>query len=511
MRIAWFALPLLGLLVGCNDPDPGAKDGAVSAGDLDADGDGYAADVDCDDASSAISPGAPEVCDGIDNDCDGAMDEQAEDGALAWVDADGDGFGDPDQPTTTCGGEPGLADNDGDCDDGDAAVSPDAREVCDAAGVDEDCDGAVNDADDSLDLATQTEFWPDSDGDGYGRVDGAPVFACDDGSMDGVPVANNDEDCDDGDAATSPDGVEVCDGVDNDCDDTIDEDDAAGAPIWYADADGDGYGDPGSPRAACAAPDGFVADDQDCDDGDAARNPETSWYADTDADGYGDPLSVTEACIAPSGTVADATDCDDAAVAVNPGATEVCDASDTDEDCSGAADDADTGVDAAGQSTWYADADADGYGALGDPGLLACDDPSSSGAAYSATADDCDDAASGVNPGAAEVCDAANTDEDCSGAADDADTGVGTASLIDWTVDADGDGYGDAAATAVSQCDDPSTAGTTYVADATDCDDRAAAISPGATEVCDDDDTDEDCDGDIDDDDASVDLSSATT
>ena len=80
-----------------------------------------------------------------------------------------------------------------------------------------------------------------------------------------------------------------------------------------------------------------------------------------------------------------------------------------------------------------------------------------------------------------------------------------------WTIDADGDTYGDQTATPVQACEDPSTATDSYVVDATDCDDTESGINPGATEVCDADDTDEDCDGLADDADPSVDTSTGTT
>ncbi|MBU0606397.1 MAG: putative metal-binding motif-containing protein, partial [Armatimonadetes bacterium] len=83
---------------------------------------------------------------------------------------------------------------------------------------------------------------------------------------------DSDVDCDDGDATVYPDAPELCNGVDDDCDGEVDED-AASASTWYADLDGDGFGDPASTALACAVPEGFVADGTDCDDGDAAVNP----------------------------------------------------------------------------------------------------------------------------------------------------------------------------------------------------------------------------------------------
>ena len=101
-------------------------------------------------------------------------------------------------------------------------------------------------------------------------------------------------------------------------------------------------------------------------------------------------------------------DCDDASSAVNPGATEVCDDLDVDEDCDGAIDDADPDV--VGQSTWYVDADGDGYGTgAGKTSDLLCDAPSG----YGADTTDCDDTDATVNPGIVEDCD--GSDDNCDG------------------------------------------------------------------------------------------------
>lgn len=126
--------------------------------------------------------------------------------------------------------------------------------------------------------------------------------------------------------------------------------------LWYADADGDTYGDAGTSSLACDAPDGYVADLTDCDDGNSAVNPGatevcnaidddcvggidngltfSTWYADGDSDTYGDAGTSVSTCDgAPAGYVADATDCNDETAAVNPGASEVCNA--IDDNCDG--------------------------------------------------------------------------------------------------------------------------------------------------------------------------------
>ena len=147
-------------------------------------------------------------------------------------------------------------------------------------------------------------------------------------------------------------------------------------------------------------------------------------------------------------------------------------------------------------STWYADTDADGYG---DPavGLDACDQPSG----YEALGTDCDDTAATVNPATSEACN--GIDDDCDGAIDDADTSVDLSTGSTWYADTDADGYGDPAV-GLDACDQPSG----YEALGTDCDDTAATVNPGATEVCNS--LDDDCDGDVDDADSSLDLSTAS-
>ena len=141
-------------------------------------------------------------------------------------------------------------------------------------------------------------------------------------------------DCDDAATTTNPGAAEVCDSADNDCDGTVDEADATDAATWYADADGDPYGDPSTATRSCSQPSGYLADDADCDDTDASLNPDTVWYIDGDGDGFGDAATTTTQCLQPSGYLADDTDCDDTDAAVYPGATETW-YDGTDADCAG--------------------------------------------------------------------------------------------------------------------------------------------------------------------------------
>jgi len=472
---------------GTSDPGSDTSEPADSGSTpdpVDADGDGFSEDEDCDDTDATVNPDAVEACDGIDNDCDGTIDAGAEDAATWYFDADGDGYGDPETTTETCDAKKADYVLDAtDCDDTEAAIFPGAEEICD--GLDNDCSGAA-DPDDAVDAAV---WFRDEDGDGHGAAE-KYMSSCDQPSGYTAEAT----DCDDGDSAVSPDATEVCDGVDNDCSGVIDGGDAADATEWYSDADGDGYGTSDASVFACDAPSGFVGDATDCDDSASAVHPTadevcdgidndcsgdidsdaidpTTWYADSDGDGFGDADTTSEGCIADVGYVADATDCDDTAAAVNSTAEEVCDG--IDNDCSG---DADT--DATDRSTWYEDADGDGH--AGSTEVQACDQP----AGHFASITDCDDSAAAVSPDAEEVCD--GIDNDCSGDADSDATDRST-----WFADSDADGFGDAAASTLS-CDAPSG----YLADATDCDDSSAAVSPDAEEVCDG--IDNDCSGDAD-------------
>ena len=154
------------------------------------------------------------------------------------VDADGDGY-----------------DTNSDCDDNDATVNPAADEECD--GVDNNCDGEI-------DEGVTSPYYEDADGDGFGD-DASAIDACE--ATDGWVATNGD--CDDADPYVYPAAEELCDGIDNDCDDIVDND--LDTSTYYADADGDSYGDADEPRDACEAPPGYVDNDIDCDDTDSGE------------------------------------------------------------------------------------------------------------------------------------------------------------------------------------------------------------------------------------------------
>jgi hypothetical protein len=116
--------------------DEGEDTGSViDPSTVDQDADGYTADVDCDDSDADTYPDAPELCDNVDNNCDGFVDE---DKFEMYLDADLDGFGDPAAAASDCKLLDGYVENSSDCNDADPDVHPSATEICD--GVDNDCD-----------------------------------------------------------------------------------------------------------------------------------------------------------------------------------------------------------------------------------------------------------------------------------------------------------------------------------------------------------------------------------
>ena len=275
-----FALPSLVVLIACNGDDPDKKPSGDDSGNpgvegpFDHDEDGAFSDTDCNDSDAAIHPGADETCNGLDDDCNGTIDDNLL--ASFYRDADGDGFGTVDEQASACAMPGGYVTDATDCDDGDAAIHPGAGEVCDLLGVDEDCNGAVNE--DDAGVTDSREWFVDADEDGFGDS-AKTVEAC----FEGPGLATIGSDCNDADADMNPGAAEVCDALDKDedCDgfsDVNDPEGPFGQPRYYADNDGDHVGDSADPgQYFCdGVLSGYSTANTDCDDVDA-RKKELKW------------------------------------------------------------------------------------------------------------------------------------------------------------------------------------------------------------------------------------------
>jgi hypothetical protein len=231
---------------------------------------GYVANnTDCNDGNIAVNPGATEVCNTIDDDCDGLIDDADPSitGQATWyADADGDTYGNNAVSVLACFQPVGYVANNTDCNDGNIAVNPGATEVCNT--IDDDCDGLIDDADPSI--TGQATWYADADGDTYGN-NAVSVLAC----FQPMGYVANNTDCNDGNIAVNPGATEICNGIDDDCDGLTDDADPSitGQATWYADADGDTYGNNAVSVLACLQPMGYVANNTDCNDGNIAVNP----------------------------------------------------------------------------------------------------------------------------------------------------------------------------------------------------------------------------------------------
>ena len=601
----------------CDDSNPAVNSLATYYQDLDQDGfgnpsvsisncgqqTGYVSNnTDCNDNSFSQNPGATEIADNIDNDCDGLTDEGFS--ILTWyLDNDQDGFGGIDSVQSILSPGVNYILVGGDCNDVLASINPNAPEICDS--LDNNCDGLI---DNGLTFLT---YYVDVDGDSYGNA-AFSISAC----AQPTGYVSNNTDCDDANASINPGATDVpVNGIDEDCSgqdaplaplnlgmyqfggtvDCATQDNAvsnqpsgatfslfsgvgtncstaagvfnrsgwntgtivdssqynefsisaddckqlnlnriafkfrpsgsAGSPVWhlrssldnfstdldfgtganvnsayifdtvflinhtnlnqvtfrfyiteilgttttwrmddvslfgnimsvtpqtyYADLDGDGYGDAVNDTLTCTLPNGFVSDNTDCNDQNALINPASIWFFDADNDQIGDSTVSFAGCTPPNGYVLSAGDCDDSNAQIS------------------------------GPITYYLDADGDTFGSDSSAQIV-CQNP---GIGYVTTGGDCNDANPLINPNATEICD--GIDNDCDGLADD-----GLVFAM-YYVDADGDGFGDEA-TGVESCSQPQNTITV----GGDCDDTNDQIYPGATEVCDSEDND--CDGSID-------------
>ncbi len=262
MRLFLAAATVLIALSGCKDSD---RDGTRDA-------------KDCAPDDPTIGPDAVEVCDGVDNNCNGQIDEDV--AIIAYWDRDGDGYGDDEAVRRVCTLPSDGALIGGDCDDRDAQVNPKAEEICNE--IDDNCDDVIDDGATSV-------FYLDADGDGHGVPD-QTIESC------FVPPGYTplDDDCNDEEPAAWTGAAERCDAIDNDCDGDIDEE--VDRVVRWEDLDGDGFGDPSRPTLECGAGVSAVDNALDCDDTDPAISPDAAEISgntlDEDCDGYLDELGV---------------------------------------------------------------------------------------------------------------------------------------------------------------------------------------------------------------------------
>jgi len=489
------------IFVGAEDrPYDGIDQNCDGLDDFDQDGDGFIPNAyvgiatinlaetgalpggDCDDEDALRHPDTEEICDGVINGCDATLPEDELDGDgdgfvsctvvdSGWVgdeaiqgggdcddedpilfpmqewfgDSDGDGFGEAGDTKVSCTQPDGYELNNDDCNDEDASIYPEAPELCDgypnACGTELPDDEIDNDGDGYVECSIDAGGWDGSrqviGGDDCSDIDGTvfvsqTYYADNDGDTFGDPNTQtvacelpsgyvlDANDCNDGDATVYLGALELCDGQSNACAATIPSDETDYDIDGFVECTIDGGGWDG---------DTSVIGGGDCNDFDANEFPGQVWYADLDGDTFGNPATAQTSCQQPSNTSLDNTDCDDADDTVYVGATELCDGQ----------------LNACGGTMLVGEIDADGDGYS----ICSLDTGGWDGLGTVIGGDDCADDDAFTHPGAAFV----EAPADC-------------------MRDEDGDGYG-------------STTVSGNIVGGTDCNDTDSTVHPNATELCD--------------------------
>jgi hypothetical protein len=312
-------------------------------------------------------------------------------GILYYQDSDNDTYGNPLMSQTACTPPVGYVTNMNDCNDANPLITVATQTFyADADGDtygnplvtiggcvppvgyvynNQDC----NDANPLITSATTT-YYQDLDNDTYGNS-AVSIVACT--APLGYVALNGD--CNDNNNTIRPGAVEACDGLDNDCNGLVD--DNVVIITWYQDTDADGFGNALITQSSCSQPVGYVSNNTDCNDANAAITIATvTYYQDLDNDTFGNAAVSIVACNAPLGYVVNNTDCNDASASITVA------------------------------TIFYMDMDADGFGNIAMP-QTACTAP----VGYVVNNTDCNDNAATIFPGATEIADN-GIDEDCNGA-----------------------------------------------------------------------------------------------
>ncbi len=374
-------------------------------------------------AAEGFEPGGEQTCDGLDNDCDGQSDEGFElitDAGKSPVGAPCFGAGACGEGVVECtlNGK-GSACSSGPGGSGDLS----AEETC--SGKDDDCDGATDEAG----AKGCSDYYYDGDGDGWGVGEAKCLCSPDPAAKLSALFVG---DCNDAAAGVNPGAAELCStmAVDDDCDENINDVDAKGCSDYWFDGDKDGYGQAGTdPKCLCF------------------QEPKLGLVA------------------------IKGGDCSDGNPSIHPDLPEFCNTID-DDNCNGLTNE----VDAVGCKSFWFDGDGDTWGLAGSASTCMCSaDP---GKKLTATQEkDCDDGNSAIHPGQKDTCATAGVDDDCDGVTD----AENTVACSTWYFDDDQDGWGTSLGKCLCAKDD---VGKFNAGKPGDCADGQPDVHPGHAELC---------------------------